>query len=109
MSYALLWIVAAIVVVIVSRVVRSSVGRAWSAIREDPVAASCMGVDVAKYRVSAFVWGAALAGLAGVLFASWQRAIFPQNFTMQETITVYCMVVLGDYGAFPALCWGSSV
>ena len=106
MSYALLWIVAAIVVVIVSRVVRSSVGRAWSAIREDPVAASCMGVDVAKYRVSAFVWGAALAGLAGVLFASWQRAIFPQNFTMQETITVYCMVVLGGLRSLPGLMLG---
>jgi len=106
MSYAFIWIVAVAAVVIVSRVVRSSVGRAWSAIREDPVAASCMGVDVARYRVAAFVWGAALAGLAGALFASWQRAIFPQNFTMQETITVYCMVVLGGLRSLPGIMLG---
>ena len=106
MSYAFIWVVAVAAVVIVSRVVRSSVGRAWSSIREDPVAASCMGVDVAKYRVAAFVWGAALAGLAGALFASWQRAIFPQNFTMQETITVYCMVVLGGLRSLPGIMLG---
>ena len=106
MSYAFIWIVAVAAVVIVSRVVRSSVGRAWSAIREDPVAASCMGVDVARYRVAAFVWGAALAGLAGALFASWQRAIFPQNFTMQETITVYCMVVLGGLRSLSGIMLG---
>ena len=105
-SYVFIWIVAVAVVVIVSRVVRSSMGRAWSAIREDPVAASCMGVDIARYRVAAFVWGAALAGLAGALFASWQRAIFPQNFTMQETITVYCMVVLGGLRSVPGIMLG---
>ena len=106
MSYVLIWIAAVAVIVIVSRVVRSSVGRAWSAIREDPVAASCMGVDVARYRVAAFLWGAALAGLAGALFASWQRAVFPQNFTMQETITVYCMVVLGGLRSLPGIMLG---
>jgi len=106
MSYVFIWIVAVAVVVIVSRVVRSSVGGAWSAIREDPVAAACMGVDVDRYRVAAFVWGAALAGLAGALFASWQQAVFPQNFTMQETITVYCMVVLGGLRSLPGIMLG---
>ena len=105
MSYVLLWVVAVAVIVIVSRVVRSSMGRAWSAIREDPVAASCMGVDVARYRVAAFVWGAALAGLAGALFASWQRAIFPQNFQCRR-LSVYCMVVLGGLRSLPVLCLG---
>jgi branched-chain amino acid transport system permease protein len=109
MSYVFIWVVAVAVVVIASRVVRSSIGRAWSAIREDPVAASCMGVNVARYRVAAFVWGAALAGLAGALFASWQRAIFPQNFTMQETITVYCMVVLGGLRSLPGIMLGTLV
>lgn len=106
MSYVLIWVIAVAVVVVVSRVVRSSVGRAWSAIREDQVAAACMGVDAARYRVAAFVWGAALAGLAGALFASWQRAVFPQNFTMQETITVYCMVVLGGLRSLPGIMLG---
>ena len=95
MSYILLWVITVIVFIVVSRVVRSNTGRAWSSIREDPIAAACMGINVARYRVTAFVWGAALAGLAGALFASWQGAVFPKNFTMQETITVYCMVVLG--------------
>ena len=77
---------------------RSKVGMRWRAVKDDPVAAESFGVDVAFYRVLAFVVGAAYAATAGVLFASWQGAVFPQNFTLNELITLYCMVILGGAG-----------
>ena len=77
---------------------RSAAGLRWRALKDDPVAAESFGVDVARYRVLAFSVGAAYAATAGVLFASWQGAVFPQNFTLGELITLYCMVILGGAG-----------
>ncbi len=108
MSYCLIWAFAVGSVLVTSRLLRSGIGRAWAALREDEVAAGCMGVDVARYRVMAFLWGAGLAGLAGALFASWQGAVFPQNFTMAETITVYCMIILGGMRSLPGLVAGAA-
>lgn len=108
MSYCLIWAFAVGAAIVTTRIVRSGIGRAWAALREDAVAAGCMGVDVARYRVMAFLWGAGLAGLAGALFASWQGAVFPQNFTMAETITVYCMIILGGMRSLPGLVAGAA-
>ena len=84
--------------VVYSALESSRVGIRWRAIKDDAIAAESFGVDVAFYRVLAFVVGAAYASVAGVLFASWQGAVFPQNFTLYELITLYCMVVLGGPG-----------
>ena len=107
-SYCLIWAFAVGAAVVTGRILRSGIGRAWAALREDEVAAGCMGVDVPRYRVMAFLWGAGLAGLAGALFASWQGAVFPQNFTMAETITVYCMIILGGLCSLPGLVMGAA-
>ncbi|MEA4884185.1 MAG: branched-chain amino acid ABC transporter ATP-binding protein/permease [Clostridia bacterium] len=105
-SYVLIWAFALATLVVVSRLVGSKVGRAWNALREDETAASCMGVNVKRYRVTAFLAGAAIAGLAGALFASWQGAVFPQNFTMSETIALYCMAILGGIRSVPGIMLG---
>lgn len=105
-SYVLIWVFAALVLVGIARVVGSKTGRAWNALREDETAAACMGVNVRRYRVSAFVTAAAIAGFAGALFASWQGAVFPQNFTMSETIALYCMAILGGIRSIPGIMLG---
>ena len=105
-QYVLIWVVAVAVLIGVSRLAGSKIGRAWNALRENEVAAACMGVDVKGYRIAAFAGAAAIAGLAGALFASWQRAVFPQNFTMTETITLYCMIVLGGVRSVPGIMLG---
>jgi ABC-type branched-subunit amino acid transport system ATPase component/ABC-type branched-subunit amino acid transport system permease subunit len=105
-TYIIIWISAALTVAVVSRLVGSRVGRAWNAVREDETAAACMGVDVAKYRIAAFATGAAIAGTAGALFASWQGAVFPQNFTMAETVSLYCMIILGGVRNLPGILVG---
>ena len=105
-SYILIWAFALIILAGIARIVGSKTGRAWNALREDETAASCMGVNVRRYRVSAFVTAAAIAGFAGALFASWQGAVFPQNFTMSETIALYCMAILGGIRSTPGIMLG---
>ena len=105
-SYVLIWVFALIILVGIARIVGSKTGRAWNALREDETAAACMGVNVRRYRVSAFVTAAAIAGFAGALFASWQGAVFPQNFTMSETIALYCMAILGGIRSIPGIMLG---
>ena len=59
-----------------------------------------------RYRVIAALIAAAIAGLAGATFASWQGAVFPQNFTMSETISLYCMMILGGTRSIPGIMLG---
>jgi ABC-type branched-subunit amino acid transport system ATPase component/ABC-type branched-subunit amino acid transport system permease subunit len=80
------------------RLDRSKYGRAWIAMKQDYKAAGCLGIDSNRYRLLAFAYGATVASLAGALFSMWQGAVFPQNFTTQELVTVFCMVVLGGIG-----------
>ena len=105
-QYIFIWLVTIAVLIGVTRLIGSRVGRAWNALRENETAAACMGVNIKRYRVSAFAGAAAIAGLAGALFASWQGAIFPQNFTMNETIALYCMIVLGGTRSIPGIMLG---
>lgn len=105
-SYVMVWVLAGAVALAVGALARSRTGRALNALREDSTAASCMGVDVRRYRVIASLIAAAIAGLAGATFASWQGAVFPQNFTMSETIALYCMIILGGTRSIPGIMLG---
>jgi branched-chain amino acid transport system permease protein len=99
--YAILVSVAAVFLA-VYHLDRSPTGRAWRAIREDELAAGTMGVDVRRFKLLAFSVGAAIAGMAGVLFAAWQGAVFPSNFNVSSLVMLYAMVVLGGAGTI----WG---
>jgi branched-chain amino acid transport system permease protein len=82
------------------RLVNSSVGRAFLAVREDEIAASAMGVDTTKYKVKAFVIGSCLAGVAGGLFAHYSPAYLnPAMFTFIRSFEVVAMIVLGGLGS----------
>ena len=91
---------AGLTILISYRLVRSSVGRAFLAIREDQVAAEAMGVDATKYKVKAFMIGSCLAGVAGGLFAHYTPAYLnPTMFTFIKSFEVVAMVVLGGLGS----------
>src|SRR5579863_160152 len=66
----------------------SRVGRAWTAIREDEVAAEACGINPLKYKIMAFAIGASTSGFAGVLFASKIGFIDPPSFSVQMSILV---------------------
>jgi branched-chain amino acid transport system permease protein len=91
---------AVLTVLISNRLVHSSVGRAFLAIREDEIAAEAMGVDTTRYKVKAFIIGSFLAGAAGGLFAHYTPAYLnPTMFTFIKSFDVIVMVVLGGLGS----------
>jgi len=94
----IIWIFVAIAYYIVRRIVRSRIGRALEAIREDEIAASSMGINTAKYKIGAFTLGAFFAGLAGSLFAAYNQSVAPNTFDFMMSITILCMIVLGGLG-----------
>lgn len=87
-------------ILISHRLVGSSLGRAFLAIREDQIAAESMGVDTTRYKVRAFIIGSCLAGVAGALFAHYSPAYLnPTMFTFIRSFEVVAMVVLGGLGS----------
>ncbi len=91
---------AGLTILISHRLVQSSVGRAFLAIREDQIAAESMGIDTTRYKVKAFIIGSCLAGIAGALFAHYTPAYLnPTMFTFIRSFEVVAMVVLGGLGS----------
>ena len=91
---------AGITILISNRLINSSVGRAFLAVREDQIAAEAMGVDTTRYKVKAFIIGSCLAGIAGGLFAHYTPAYLnPTMFTFIRSFEVVAMVVLGGLGS----------
>ena len=86
---------------------QSRTGRAWRAVREDPLAAELMSMPVNRLKLLAFMFGAATAGLTGTIFASLQLGVFPGNFDLPLLITIYAMVILGGAGSIPGAVIGA--
>ncbi len=77
--YFLVMAVMVLTLVVVNRILKSHLGRAFEALRDSPVASDCMAVSVYRYKVYAFVISAALAGLAGALFTYSEEYISPNT------------------------------
>lgn len=92
---------------VVNRLENSRLGRAWEAMREDEIAAQATGIDITKSKLLAFSIGAVWAGFAGVLFAAKTTFINPASFTVWESITVLCVVVIGGMGSIPGVIVGA--
>ena len=73
-------------------------GRAWDAIRQDDDVAQLMGVPTFKYKVWAFVLGAAVGGAGGCLYATQILSIVPDQFSLNVSILVLACVVFGGIG-----------
>jgi len=89
------------------RLAGSRVGRAWSAMREDELAAEAMGVSTIKFKLLAFAMGAAVGCLSGAMFAVQIGSIAPASFTILVSITVLAVVILGGMGSIPGVIVGT--
>jgi branched-chain amino acid transport system permease protein len=94
-------------IVICHRLERSRIGRAWMAIREDEIAAKAMGINTRNLKLLAFGMGATFGGVSGVMFATFQGFISPESFSLQESVTIVAMVVLGGIGHLPGVIVGA--
>ena len=92
------WLVFALMVVslvVVDRILKSQLGRAFEALRGSPVASDCMGVSVYRYKVYAFVISAGFAGLAGCLYAYSEQYISPNTYNFELTVLFLLAVIMG--------------
>ena len=92
------WLVLALMalsLVVVDRILRSQLGRAFEALRGSPVASDCMGVSVYRYKVYAFVISAGFAGLSGCLYAYSEQYISPNTYNFELTVLFLLAVIMG--------------
>jgi branched-chain amino acid transport system permease protein len=94
------WGVVVLTLIVLRNLMKSGHGRAVQAIRDDETAAELLGVNLTRYKVLVFVLGAALAGLAGAVFANYQRYVSPEAFNFMQGVTLVAIVVLGGLGSF---------
>ncbi len=106
--YYFIWIIVGLTVIALIRLQDSRIGRAWNYIREDIVAAEASGVDVRYYKLLAFVLGAALAGIAGNIYASKLMIVSPDSFTFMESCLLFCIVLIGGMGSIPGIFIGAA-
>jgi branched-chain amino acid transport system permease protein len=94
--------IAAIAIGLLWCLLRSPWGKAFQALRDNPIRAESLGIDTRSYTLLSFAIGAVFAGIAGVLFASLVDFIEPAPFAVGASIMMYLMVVVGGAGYF----WG---
>lgn len=103
--YFLALIATVVVFVLARNLVNSRTGRAMVAIREDPLAAETMGVNLARVKTLTFAWSAMYAGLAGVVFTWTIGFVSPESFTIVLSIELLAGLVVGGLGSI----WGALV
>lgn len=104
-AHAFFW--AGATVLLVWRLVHSSYGRAFLSVREDEVAAECMGINTTVEKVKAFVISSFFAGVAGSLFAHTTNSLNPASFQFVKSVDVVIMVVLGGMGSLTGSVMGA--
>ena len=103
--YYFLLAIAAVVAALLWGLLRSPWGKAFTAVRDNPIRAESLGVHVQAYTLLSFAIGASCAGIAGALFASLVQFVEPTPFSLSVSFMMYLMVVVGGSGYFfgPAL------
>jgi branched-chain amino acid transport system permease protein len=106
----LAWVTCAgalIILVLLANLGRSRIGRSWRAVRDDEVAASLAGLNVARLQILAFVVSAACAGLGGALLALVTGIVAPGAYTLTLSIGLLTAAVVGGLGSLLGAVWGS--
>ena len=98
-----------IILVIKYRVINSHVGRAFIAIRDNPQAANGCGIDVTKYKVTAFAMSAFCAGLGGAMYAHLITFISPETFVYAQSVAFMTMLLLGGNASFAGPIIGATI
>jgi branched-chain amino acid transport system permease protein len=91
------------------KLVRSPWGKAFNALRDNPIRAESLGIDIRRYTLLSFAIGAVYAGVAGALFGSLVEFIEPSSFNVGASIMMYLMVVVGGAGYFFGPVVGAAV
>jgi branched-chain amino acid transport system permease protein len=97
--YALCLLITILATLAILNLLRSPTGRAFVAIRDSEVSAQSMGIHLARYKTLSFALSAALAGVAGALYAHKLQFISPDQFSILQSIDLLLMIVIGGLGS----------
>ncbi len=106
------WLLLVTVIIIgtlVWRMERSILGKAWAAIREDQDAARGIGINTTVAKLAAFATSATIGAIAGVMFAASQRFVSPESFSLQESVLIVLMIVIGGIGNILGIVVGAAI
>ena len=103
------WILALLVLLLLSNLLKSRYGRVWRAVRDDEVAAELAGINLGRARVLAFVVSAVCAGVAGSMLAVVARLVAPSSFTVTLSIFLLVAIVVGGLGSLVGALIGSAL
>lgn len=98
-TWPLMFAFAAGAIILSANFKNSAVGRACISINQDEIAAEAMGINTTKYKVIAFMFGAAIASIAGSLYATTYYVIKPETFGINNSINILVIVVFGGMGS----------
>ncbi|NJN14453.1 MAG: ATP-binding cassette domain-containing protein [Planctomycetes bacterium] len=107
LTFAIVALLVALSILLIARFIRSAQGRRLLAVAQDETAAGLLGIDPTHSKVTAFVFGAAIAGLAGGLFAHYEGKITPLDFNFMEMVKMFLIVVLGGMGSLSGCVVGA--
>jgi len=107
--YFIAVVILGVIILAARRLDNSAIGRAWTAIREDEVAAIAMGVPLVKMKLLAFATGASFAGAIGVLYAAKQTFVSPESFSLIQSISILAMVIVGGLGGIRGVLLGAII
>ena len=96
-----------LIILIVSAIINSRVGRSIRAIRDDETAAAAMGIDVFKKKILIFAISSALAGASGAYFAHYMSFIDPNAFNIQQAFLILSMTIFGGMASIPGSIFGA--
>lgn len=95
--------------IVIRRITRSKVGRAFKAIRDDSIAAAYAGIHVPNYKTLCFVIGSFFTGLAGAAMVHYTMFTAPTNYTLDESMIMLQMAILGGLGSLPGSIVGAAI
>jgi len=105
--YFMMLVLVIFCVIIMVNLLRSSVGRAWVAIRDNDISAEVMGINVVKYKLLAFYVAGFIGGIAGAFWISNLAAISPEHFPWFLSLWLVGVILIGGVGSIHGAVFGS--
>lgn len=98
-----------LVAIFCRQLIRSKIGRAFMSIKSDELAATMMGINITKYKITAFVISAAICALGGALYSGLIGYIDPNTFNFDVSTMILSIVILGGMGTLRGMFVGSAI
>ena len=100
--------VTVLVYVLLDNLIKSRIGRAFMAVRDDEIGAKSVGIRINSYKVLSFAIGTLCAGYAGSLMAHYINFVGPTNFTFDVSLLILQMCIIGGLGSMPGAIVGAA-